>query len=277
MMAYGGRNDHLFRGAILQSGGAFPLTRPDTPAFQRTFDALFTNTTCSSVANGTAVQKLTCLRTLPVADFRAKAGRSTGQSLDGTFSRTSIQHALPARAFIKVPTIVGANTDEGTNSAPKGINSTAQLFGPVADGFFRPQKLPNATVTTLMALYPDEPRLGCPYNTGDAKFSPGALDKKACSIFGDIVQVAPARMIAQELTRAGVPVYRYRFNHLPSGGVGNRTRDVSRGIGTGVEQAYVFSTLVPDQAWDRNLAYQMSALWAAFTHDLDPNAVVGGK
>ena len=44
MMAYGGRDDRLFRGAILQSGGAFPLQRPDTTSFQQTFDALLTNT-----------------------------------------------------------------------------------------------------------------------------------------------------------------------------------------------------------------------------------------
>ncbi|KAF5014884.1 hypothetical protein F66182_13976, partial [Fusarium sp. NRRL 66182] len=36
MMAYGGRDDGLFRGAIMESGGAFPLTGPDTPAFQET-------------------------------------------------------------------------------------------------------------------------------------------------------------------------------------------------------------------------------------------------
>lgn len=271
-MAYGGRNDHLFRGAILQSGGAFPLTRPDTPAFQSTFDSLITNTTCSTFANGTATEKLKCIRGLPVDEFRAKVGRSTGQSIDGDFSRTSIQRALPAGKYIHVPTIVGANTDEGTNSAPKGINTTDELFSPVADGFFRPQKLPNVTVSTLISMYPTDPRLGCPYNTGITKFSSGTLDKMACSIFGDIVQIGPARMIARTLARDGVPVYRYRFNHLPSG-----TSSVGRGIGTGVEQAYVFSNLVPAQPWDGNLAYQMSALWAAFAHDLDPNAVVDGR
>ena len=272
MMAYGGRNDHLFRAAILQSGGAFPLTRPDTPAFQTTFDSLITNTTCSTFANATATEKLNCIRTLPVDVFRANAGRSTGQSIDGDFTRTSIQRALPAGAYIHVPTIVGANTDEGTNSAPKGINTTAQLFAPVADGFFRPRKLPNATVATLISLYSTNPRLGCPYNTGSAKFSSGALDKMACSIFGDIVQVGPARMIAETLARDGVPVYRYRFNHLPS-----NASSVGRGIGTGVEQAYVFSNVGEGQAWDRNMGYQMAALWATFAHDLDPNGVVGGE
>ncbi|PKS08587.1 hypothetical protein jhhlp_004973 [Lomentospora prolificans] len=266
MMAYGGRDDGLFRGAILESGGAFPLTLPNTTAFQATFDKLFTNTTCESVANASAEEKVACLRKLPVAEFRSKVGSSTGQSIDGDFSRTSIQFALGKGEYVKVPTLVGTNTDEGMNSAPTHVNTTEELAGYVADGFFRPALLPNETVSTLIDLYPDNPRLGCPYNTGDYKFTPGKLDKKACSIFGDIVQIGPARMIAQSITADGIPVYRYRFNHL----VHNAT-DLSDGIRTGFEQHFVFSNQLPEYPWDMNLAYQMTAAWASFVHDLDPN------
>lgn len=141
-----------------------------------------------------------------------------------------------------------------------------------ARGFFRPQRLPNDTVSTLIDLYPDNPRLGCPYNTGNVPLTPGRFDKKACSIFGDIVQIGPVRMIAQNLARDGVPVYRYRFNHLPY-----NTSTVSRGITTGSELPYMFSNGVPNYAWDQNLAYQMTAAWASFAHDLDPNVGEAGK
>ncbi|KAF4901836.1 Lipase 1 [Colletotrichum fructicola] len=271
MMAYGGRNDGLFRGAILQSGGAFPLTPPNTTAFQSTFDSLINETNCSSVVNGSASDKLDCIRKLPVEEFRAKVGSSTGQSVDGDFTRTSIQRALPAGQYIKIPTVVGTNTDEGTTSAPTGINTTEQLFGSVAQGYFRPRLLPNETVSKLISLYPTSPQLGCPYNTGSTQFTSGLLDKMACSIFGDIVQIGPARMIAQTLARDGVPVYRYRFNHLQS-----NTSLMTKGIGTGVEQQYVFSNLIPDQPWDQSMAYQMSASWISFAHDLDPNTGVSG-
>ncbi|KAF4872667.1 Lipase 1 [Colletotrichum siamense] len=271
MMAYGGRNDGLFRGAILQSGGAFPLTPPNTTAFQSTFDSLVNGTNCSSVVNGNASDKLDCIRKLPVEEFRAKVGSSTGQSVDGDFTRTSIQKALPAGQYIKIPTVVGTNTDEGTTSAPTGINTTEQLFDPVAQGYFRPKLLPNETVSRLISLYPTNPQLGCPYNTGNTQFTSGLLDKMACSIFGDIVQIGPARMIAQTLARDGVPVYRYRFNHLQS-----NTSSMTKGIGTGVEQQYVFSNLIPDQPWDQSMAYQMSASWISFAHDLDPNTGVSG-
>ncbi|KAK6835108.1 alpha/beta-hydrolase [Apiospora arundinis] len=269
MMAYGGRDDGLFRGAIMQSGGAFPLESPNTTAFQQTFDALLEKTSCAdtSMANiATAAEQLNCIRGLPIDVFRASVGPKTGQSIDGDFTRTSIQFALPAGKYLKVPTIVGVNTDEGTNSAPKGINTTEQLFEPLAQGYFRPQRLPNATVSRLLELYPTDPRLGCPYNTGDIKLTSGVLDKQACSIFGDLVMVAPARQFASTLTADGVPVYRYRFNQLPSGA------SPSRGISTGVEQAYVFSNLDSGaSAWDRALAYAITSAWVSFAHDLDPN------
>jgi hypothetical protein len=107
MMAYGGRDDGLFRGAIMESGGAFPLTGPDTSAFQATFDSLITNTTCSSVANASAAVQLDCIRELPISVFMSSVGSSTGQSIDGSFTQTSIQFALSAGKYVKVATIVG--------------------------------------------------------------------------------------------------------------------------------------------------------------------------
>ncbi|KAK7955246.1 alpha/beta-hydrolase [Apiospora saccharicola] len=277
MMAYGGRNDGLFRGAIMQSGGAFPLELPNATSFQQTFDSLLTNTTCSATLtpSASAEEQLDCIRALPIDVFRATVGPKTGQSIDGDFTRTSIQFALPAGQYLKVPTVVGANTDEGTHSAPKGVNTTDQLFEPLAQGYFRPQRLPNATVSKLLELYPTNPRLGCPYNTGDTRLTPGDLDKQACSIFGDLVMVAPARQLASTLAADGVAVYRYRFNQLPPPG-----GSPARGISTGVEQAYVFSNFFvggtsssspPPSAWDRALAYEMTSAWVSFAHDLDPN------
>ncbi|KAL2788973.1 Alpha/Beta hydrolase protein [Aspergillus keveii] len=284
MMAYGGRDDKVFRAGILQSGGAFPLEHPNTTAFQETFDSLIEDTSCSSFTNAPAEEQLECIRQLPIETFLSSVGPNTGQSIDGSFSQTSIQFALPAGKYVKVPTIVGTNTDEGTTSAPTGINATDQLSIPLADGYFRPKPLPNSTVSKLLSLYPNDPRQGCPYNTGTIPLTGGTLDKKACSIFGDIVQIGPARLIAKWLTkhnnnnnhdprnsnnrRNSAPVYRYRFNHLPHD---VDSSNITRGITTGIEQRYVFSNLIPDHPWDRALAYDMSAAWVSFAFDLNPN------
>lgn len=140
---------------------------------------------------------------------------------------------------------------------------------PIAEGYFRPKTLPNSTVETLLHLYPSNPRQGCPYNTGDTRLTSGALDKQVCSIFGDIVQIAPARMIAQQLAKHNspkAPVYRYRFNQLP-----HNTSSLTKGITTGLEQSYMFSNLVPGFAWDRALAREMTSAWVSFAYSLDPN------
>jgi carboxylesterase type B len=137
-----------------------------------------------------------------------------------------------------------------------------------AQGYFRPKTLPNSTVEALLNLYPTDPRLGCPYNTGNIKLTSGTLDKQACSIFGDIVQVGPARMIAQEIAKhnGNVPVYRYRFDQLP-----HNTSSLAKGIATGLEQNYVFSNLVADFPWDQALAREITSAWVSFAYSLDPN------
>ena len=89
MMAYGGRDDGLFRGAILESGGAFPLTGPNTTAFQSTFDSLITNTTCASLADASASKQLNCIRGLPIEVYLDSVGPNVGQSIDGSFTQTS--------------------------------------------------------------------------------------------------------------------------------------------------------------------------------------------
>lgn len=108
MMAYGGRDDRLFRAGILESGGAFPLTSANTSSFQDTFDGLITNTSCSSFADAPPTEQLDCIRKLPIKTLLSSVGPNTGQSIDGSFTQTSIHFALQAEKYVKVPTIVGS-------------------------------------------------------------------------------------------------------------------------------------------------------------------------
>ncbi|KAL4956912.1 Alpha/Beta hydrolase protein [Aspergillus filifer] len=247
MTAYSGRDDNFFRAGILESGGSFPLTYANTSLFQETFDSLITGTTWASGANALAAQQPECIRQLPIETFLSSVGSSTGQSIDRTFTQTSSQFALEAGKCVKVATIVGTNTDESTNTAPTDVNTTEQLWVPLG------------TCSTLPTQSP------CHHNnnilTPFTPLTPGLLHKKPCSIFGDIVKIAPARMIARTLSRNSkdghTPIYRYRFNHLPS--------DTER------EQRYVFSNLIPNHPWDQALAEQVSKAWVLFVHGSDPN------
>lgn len=108
MMAYGGRDDGLFRGAIMQTGGAFPLELPNATTFQQTFDPLIKQTDCSHLVNSSASAQLDCIRSLPIEVFRENVGPKFGQSIDGDFTRTSIQLALPQGKYLRVPAIIGS-------------------------------------------------------------------------------------------------------------------------------------------------------------------------
>ncbi|KAJ0422792.1 hypothetical protein BJY00DRAFT_310799 [Aspergillus carlsbadensis] len=142
--------------------------------------------------------------------------------------------ALPAGKYDKVATIVET------------------------DGCFRPITLPNSTVSKLLSFYPNDPRQGCPYNTGTVPLTGGTLDKKACSIFSDAVQIGPARLLAKWLTkhnnnnnhghsssnnrRSKALLYRYRFNHLLHD---VDDSNITRGITTGIEQRGVPESALP--------------------------------
>jgi hypothetical protein len=100
-------------------------------ALDRSFQPIFGNLTkaagCSNMTDA-----LQCLRALPFADLNAVVNTT---QFSGAWS-PQIDHDLVARysndqvaegAFVKVPIIVGANSDEGTSFAPKGLNSS-ELF-----------------------------------------------------------------------------------------------------------------------------------------------------
>lgn len=137
-----------------------------------------------------------------------------------------------------------ANTDEGTAFGPKGVNTTAALRDILYQSY--PQ-MSNSSVDRLLELYPNDPRVGCPYDTGDGLVSTGPLDKVSNSIYGcvrlcaadqtrtdshfspsrDTYMVAGRRYFAQEMAKHK-PVYSYRFNQPPDNAtveVGVSTRD----------------------------------------------------
>jgi acetylcholinesterase len=53
--------------------------------------------------------------------------------------------------------------------------------------------LTNASIATLLQLYPNDPYVGCPYNTGDALLPSGRVDKQSNAIYGDIAMHAGVR------------------------------------------------------------------------------------
>ena len=117
MFAFNGRDDHLFRGAILESGA--PATGIYWPAMsdysQAHYELIVSRAGCS-----TAEDKLACLRSLefttlydamePTDDFTLPFFLP---SIDGDFIAESPSQQLMKGNYVKVPMIQGQNDDEG--------------------------------------------------------------------------------------------------------------------------------------------------------------------
>lgn len=155
IIAYGGRDDKLFRAAIMQSGG----TASDYQTVEQA-QPQYNNITAAANCS-TATDTLDCLRKVPTqvlsdifnsttifAQFRSAV------AVDGDFIQELGYQALKAGRFNKVPILHGRNRDEGTGFAVAGINTTEQFKAAVSS---------NATTAAILAaLYPDIPSEGCP-------------------------------------------------------------------------------------------------------------------
>lgn len=80
---------------------------------------------------------------------------------------------------------------------------------PTKDGNFPPNV--EATVQSLLTLYPDSPALGSPFGTGNETFGLSPEFKQASAIMGDIMFQAPRRAWSQSATQYGVRNYGYIF------------------------------------------------------------------
>lgn len=67
--------------------------------------------------------------------------------------------------------------------------------------------------TKLLTYYPDDPAVGCPYGWGNKTWPQlGAMYKRYESMAGDISMVAPRRLLAETMAKAGEDVYSYRWD-----------------------------------------------------------------
>jgi cholinesterase len=118
LVAYGGRNDGLFRGAILESGSP-PTQQWDTAtsnASNAIFESVVTTLGCAGASD-----KLTCLRAVPYDTIYAAFNPANNGSeptlfpvIDGTLIPENPVKAIVAGQYLQVPTIIGTNDDEGS-------------------------------------------------------------------------------------------------------------------------------------------------------------------
>ncbi|MBW0493939.1 hypothetical protein O181_033654 [Austropuccinia psidii MF-1] len=223
LLAYGGQHNNLFRAAICQSGTALPVGRLSEGHGQQVFDYIVTVTNCSDATN-----KLDCLRQAPFEKIlmnlvlkrlfhRAATNHFPGTfslnafpptfapAVDGEFISESIQSALKAGRFAKVPTITGDVLDEGTLLAIGALplQSEAELRK------FLIEKVawPSDHVEKLLQLWPQNPEFGSPFGTG-SKYALTPVYKQYSALLGDLGFQAMRRFFLRE-TSSSMPTWSY--------------------------------------------------------------------
>ncbi|TVY64421.1 Lipase 1 [Fusarium oxysporum f. sp. cubense] len=267
LTAFGGRDDRLFRGAIMDSGNpVFYLPVFPAQYFQPSYEALLRMTGCNNSADG-----LQCLRQVPIAEL------SKGK-------------------FVHVPILIGTNTDEGTYFAskdptPKNISSDAEFISYLQDN----QHLPTPFIQEVLRAYPDVPSEGIPgVPTLPASHRPGypygSQWWRLAAYCGDSVIIANKRWTSQIWSSAGLDVYSYRFNIVPASIPGvfgaSHVQEIPfafynhNGIGYNKENMSPWNgTKQPfeDKGADyAEAARLMSSFWVSFVHDQDPNSFERG-
>ncbi|KAF2273306.1 alpha/beta-hydrolase [Westerdykella ornata] len=126
LTAYGGRNDDLFHAAFAESPAFPPIRNAEQSQFA--YDALLQETQCAD---------LKCLRDMDAVSFQAAVRRMKvafprgsappvyfwNPTLDYNFIKDYTYNEIKAGHLVRVPTIFGDTTNEGTVFTPKTITS----------------------------------------------------------------------------------------------------------------------------------------------------------
>ncbi|OOQ83694.1 cholinesterase [Penicillium brasilianum] len=281
LTAYGGRDDKLFRGGIMESGGSISAGAGNFTTYQSSYDTLATAVNCADAADS-----LQCLREVPFETLNSVLNGTDGSSeynfspvVDGDFMRDYGSVQLNNHQFVKVPIISGTNMDEGTAFGPTGINTTEQWYEYLTDGSLGKQ-LPASMAKRVLELYPDDPSQGIPAFLGDQRVPSMGYEWRRTSAFaGDFFMHANRRRQCEAWSEASTPAYCYRFDV--------RSADVPLIVGAThfEEVSFVFHNIaglgyhygkpfagVPQSYID--LSTMITSMWASFIHDLDPNSGV---
>ncbi|KAG9670974.1 alpha/beta-hydrolase, partial [Aureobasidium melanogenum] len=284
LTAFNGRDDKLFRAAIMESGNAISynaLNGSDT--YQPKYSALTQAAGCGNTTN-----TLDCLRALPftvlnnilnTTDFSG----GWNPALDGDFIARYGSEQLADGSFVHVPIINGANSDEGVSFSPLGINSTADLEMYLNTTSSEQYALTPDLVQELLDVYtsgqpdyliPSTEELGQNVTSLGPQFGP--YYRASAAYFGDEVFIANRRKTCETWAANNVSAYSYRFNAIPTG---------SEFVAHFQEVAFVFNNLnglgyAIDPFANKSSAFTdlsdfMSKSWVTFVHDLTPNGFVG--
>ncbi|KAF3919217.1 Cholinesterase [Arthrobotrys entomopaga] len=284
-IAYDGRDDGLFSGAIMQSGNPVnykPFPQSDT--YQKNYEAVLQATGCAGAADG-----LNCLRTVDTKKlndaFNTTSALEFGPVVDGEFIASIGSEALSQGKYVKIPTIVGTTSDEGASFGALNLDTEQQI----RDYLASTTNFKNGTIDQILKLY--NPSVSVPPaenfthpDQGTALY--GKEYHRVAAIVGDLMFIAGRRYTVQTMAAQNTPVWSYRFR-AASNGFAEWLRSPHFS-----EVAYVFNNINmegykagdvypgesseplggPNAAEYRRLADYMSKSWIRFFTNGDPGA-----
>ncbi|TGO88736.1 hypothetical protein BPOR_0144g00060 [Botrytis porri] len=203
LYSYDGRNDDLFQAAIIESGSPTGASLNPLGYYTVPTENLTRATGC-----WTSTNKLACLRSL-TSDQLWKA------RVDGDFLTDYPSSLTPQGKFIKVPLLIGANSDEGSSFGVSGLDNETAIFNNLL--VYRASNayaLSPPTARKLLELYPNDPANEPPYYITSATIFPsnGLQWRRSAAIAGDLVMISGRRKLCEIYAAASQSVYSYRFD-----------------------------------------------------------------
>ncbi|EGG02518.1 lipase [Melampsora larici-populina 98AG31] len=257
-----GNHEGLFRAAICESGTASPIESFAEGGGQKDYDTVVSRSGCQGTPN-----TLECLRQLDFDTLYRAVSSIDGPAkvdglpfrwiprIDGDFITDTMKGSISKGAYARVPLISGNQDDEGTilTAGLLPLFSNGPLRDYLASTFF--QKATSQEIDEVLRLYPQDPSVGSPYNTGFLNILT-PIFKQVASMYGDIQFQAPRRQFL-EGTQASMPVWSYidkGFKLVPYLGAFHGT-DVVNVLGI--------------LSGSRTVEYQ--SRWISFANTMNPN------
>ncbi|KAJ3293403.1 hypothetical protein HDU76_007045 [Blyttiomyces sp. JEL0837] len=248
-------NPFPFHAAILESGAGSSGIRLSVNAIESTiYKSTLSNTNCTN---------LSCLRQIPALNLtqagftalQSSAGVSYGPIIDGVYVVENPADALKAGKGLKVPLLLGTNTDEGT------------LF----TANVKTEQIYNGYLSKLAPFLPEE-KIAEIYTHYPASDYNNSYPFAAAAIFGDFIFQCPVRLLADSYANQGLPVYKYHFNHPHGQYLISGPGTEGFGIAHASELIYVFNDkYLYGNDEERELARNMVGYWTHFARRGAPN------
>ncbi|KAL2062501.1 hypothetical protein VTL71DRAFT_6767 [Oculimacula yallundae] len=284
LTAFDGRDDGLFRGAIMESGGPIFFGELKTSGdYQEMYDGVVEKVGC-----GNATDSVQCLRGVDFESLNKVLNTTDAAdwlpALDGDFVARYGSEQLEDGAFVHVPVISGANSDEGTAFSPRGIETESDLINVIN----ATNAWPSPVLDSLVSAYVDS-------NTSDYLIPAsatlggditlplpfGTFWRKSTAYSGDLFFIAARRLTCSTWAAAGLDTYCYRFNTIPNGTpfpiAATHFTEVAFVFNTLDGNGYAINPFEGKSQGYRDLSTLMSKSWASFVSDLDPNSWKGRR